>query len=186
MNRLRYFTTGDILRAAANEKIEFAPLEHYEFDDVNQPLHCTIDRDEKVIIFRIFSRSTLGFSEDNPACTIHFSPDGKKVRDKKKSPYADLARFFLKAAVYLRRYIAEHDLTEAFADMDTEMEGIIVRFDEENVLHLTRVSGAQRPDLACTALFGNIEMGRPYEDELEALEAEENEEETASDEESSS
>lgn len=164
---LHFFANNELLQISKEEPVTLTAGDGFIFDVVNHPLQCRIEKNEKNILFRFYSRNAFGTDGNTPACTIHFSPDGKRIRDKRKSPNADLARLFLRAASYLKRFIHEQELEQTFTDLHTETEGIIVRLDEENNLHLTRTSGKQRPDLAFTALFGNIEMGRAYSDEVE-------------------
>ena len=141
---LHFFANNELLQISKEEPVTLTAGDSFIFDVVNHPLQKQKKKNEKNI-----------------------PPDGKRIRDKRKSPNADLARLFLRAASYLKRFIHEQELEQTFTDLHTETEGIIVRLDEENNLHLTRTSGKQRPDLAFTALFGNIEMGRAYSDEVE-------------------
>ena len=68
----------------------------------------------------------------------------------------------------LKRSIKNEKLQERFADFNNEKEGVSVSVLGDDIT-FTRVSGKKRPALACTGLFGAIEMQRPYSDEFSAL-----------------
>ena len=72
---------------------------------------------------------------------------------------------FLKAGVQLREYILDNNLMDQFSNLDLETEGIIVKLVDDDLI-FERVSGKKRPSMACTVLFGGIEMKRPYQDEI--------------------
>ena len=144
----------------------------YTMEIIDQPFTCVTTHSEGYIEIKLYIRSEIGAFLDNPDLGVRFAAKGgdTKVTANTGRLGGDAGQtmgVFLQAAASLFGYLAEQDMTGDFSKLNAEKEGVVLTLDNEK-LQFTTVKGKHRPDLACTALFGGIQMGRPYQDELMA------------------
>ena len=170
---VRFFIEGEATERLIKDAKETDPDkvlaegDEFSFDITEQPFHCEITRKKNVTEVQLYIRNQMGFLEGHADAVVTF-PDGGTARMKGGSRIAnaeDAAGHFLKTAVQLRYHFSKDALCKDAPVMDPASEGIVVKY-QNGACKFREVKGKARPNLACTALFGGIEMGRPYEDEV--------------------
>ena len=142
----------------------------FGYDIIDQPFYCAVSSGEDFIDIKVYVRSEMGAFLENPDLGIKFSTKGEKPQvtantGRLGGDPAELIMLFYKAAIILAMSIDEKGLVDEYNNMNTDEEGVIVSLDNEE-LSFERVSGKARPDMACTTLFGGVQMMRPYQDEI--------------------
>ena len=153
--------------------IHFEEVSDFSMDVIEKPLHCEVHCSDQSASVNLYLRSNIPhqYSEDEPDLGITFHEDGTTDGKNRGRIGGDSARLFtmiVLAMGQLKRSIKNEKLQERFADFNNEKEGVSVSVLGDDIT-FTRVSGKHRPALACTGLFGAIEMQRPYFDETSAL-----------------
>ena len=154
----------------SDENIRFESGDDFSFDIIDQPFHCMVRADDDKSSIFLFIRSDLGvFSEEDADFSFVIYTNGDKPTGKSSGRLGgDAGKVFmqfLKAGTQLREYTLDRNLMDQFADLDLETEGVVVKLENDG-LSFERVAGKRRPSMACTVLFGGIEMRRPYQDEI--------------------
>lgn len=142
----------------------------FGFDIIDQPFYCAVKSGETHIEIKLYVRSEMGAFLEMPdvGVEIHTDGGGTKVTANSGRLGGDAAQtilLFFKAATILGTYIAQKNLLDEFSNMDTDTEGVMIRLVDDD-LSFERVSGKKRPAMACTTLFGGIQLMRPYQDEI--------------------
>ena len=144
----------------------------FSYDVIDQPFHVAIkiESDEVVYGCAIYRRSELGVNDESTPDLSLVMRDGEDKPEIKSSGRignldGDLFFKLYKAGAEIKEYIFSHNLEGEFADLDLKKEGVLVTLKDDE-LSFERVSGKERPDLACTSLFNGITMSRPYFDEI--------------------
>jgi len=151
-----------------NEKISFAEGTDFSFDEIEQPVHVVIKAADGSAVLQVFSRSQFAVFHDEADIQITIHNDGTTSDVKSKGTFGgdqeQIALHFMRAGYGLYKNAVDNDLMSQFPDLDLEKEGILVTLKDEELI-FKRVAGRNRPNMACTALFG-VQMGRPYYDEV--------------------
>lgn len=175
ITKARFFFESDVHSWLFNkydniDKKSFFDHCSFGYDIIDQPFYCAVSSDDGWIDIKVYVRSEMGAFLENPDLGIKFSTKGEKPQVTSNTGRlggnpAELIMLFYKAAVILGMQIEENELTAEYAEMDTDEEGVVVTLNEET-LAFERVSGKARPAMACTTLFGGVQMMRPYQNEI--------------------
>lgn len=144
--------------------------DEFGFDIIEQPFHCVVKAEEGTVLLSVFIRSQWGiYDEDSVDLKGTFYSNGEEPAIESSGRIsgnvsAVVLRFF-KAGSQLCRHILDSTLMDDLADLDLEHEGIMVNLSDDDLV-FKRVAGKKRPSMACTSLFGGVQMMRPYADEL--------------------
>ena len=65
----------------------------------------------------------------------------------------------------ITQYISDNNLQKVYGGFNPEEKGILLSDDDGKIAYKV-VSGRQRPDMQCYTLFDDIELSRPYMDEV--------------------
>ena len=173
----RFFIYDEIFQALFNfdeEKygsigIPFVAGDSFCIDIIEQPFHCKVVTDDDCMKMEIYIRNEMGIFEGFPDVTYTvFKDDREPEVDGRGGIEGDpeqLSRVFLKAACVLRRLLKEEGLMSEFNGMDPDAEGILITH-ENGELNYKKVEGKKRPAMACTTMFGDVQMMRPYMNEI--------------------
>ena len=149
--------------------IPFVPGDSFCVDIIEQPFHYQIDTDESSVRIEIYTRSELGSFIGDPNISYTVYNDGREPEVGGSGGIGgepgQIGGLFLKAACALKALLEEDGAISDFNDMNRESEGVLVSHDNGE-LYFKKVSGKNRPLMACTTLFGSVEMKRPYMDEI--------------------
>lgn len=155
----------------ANSVIRFNNGDDFSYDIIDQPFHCAIksERDGSIAI-SLYIRSELAhYDEDSANISVILYTNGDKPKVTYKGglggDISGTIKQFLKSGTQLREYILDNNLLNRFADLDLETEGVLVKLKDDDLV-FERVEGKKRPSMACTSLFGGVQMMRPYQDEI--------------------
>lgn len=177
VNNVQFYMKNDVntwlfnkYESREDAGITFNRGDDFGYDITDQPFHVAIKAEEGTISIFLYIRSELGsYSEDMANLSIVFHTNGDKPTVKNRGGLggdaAGTIMHFLKAGVQLREYILDNNIMDKFTDFDLETEGIMIKLVDDDLI-FERVSGKKRPSMACTVLFGGIEMKRPYQDEI--------------------
>ena len=153
------------------EKCEFSKGDAFSFDIIEQPFHCGITGDGTDVRMELFVRSELGVYPEG-SCDLGVVLHGGtneievvKSTGRIGGSIEDTARVLLYTGHQVRKYVLAQGALPDFAGIDPEQEGVLVNRSGD-ALQFERVSGKRRPAMACTTLFGGVEMMRPYFDEI--------------------
>lgn len=171
----RFFFETEVLSFLAggeeeNLTLHFKANCDYGFDVIDQPFYCAVSATEEAAEVKLYVRSEMGAFLESPDLGIRITMDSSDIKLTANSGRlggspADTLMVFLRAASNLYLYIAAKEMVASLSDLDTDEEGILVALEGEE-LSFTQVSGKKRPDMACTTLFGGIQMMRPYQNEI--------------------
>ncbi len=173
IKQARFFFDSEVHAWLFNKLSDSCPVIQncdFAYDVTDQPFYCSAVSGENCLDVKIFVRSEIGAFIESPDVGLRLYTDGRESEVLANSGRlggnaGDVLAMFIKAAVYLAMYIESKELTAEYSNMNLDEEGIIVRLDGEE-LAFERVSGKDRPDMACTTLFGGIQMMRPYQNEI--------------------
>ncbi len=93
------------------------------------------------------------------------APRGGGLQGQASDAAQQLAAPFMIFCMKLAKYAQIHDFQGKYGTMDPEKEGILLEATESG-LDYRVVSGAERPDMMCMNLSGNVKMTRPYEEDV--------------------
>ena len=172
---LRFFMEGRVNEWLAyetdKEKIDGFLIEdgdHFIIDIIEQPFHCEASAKDGDAKLELYVRNEFGaYMEPDLSIVIHsgkakpeFTRSGKISGDGMKQ-----LLLFMRAASVLKRYSDRFGFAKLYPDYDPDREGIIVRRESDEPT-FQRVRGKNRPPLAVRNMVGNVELARPYENEL--------------------
>lgn len=172
---LKFFMEGRVNEWLAyktdKEKIDGFLIEdgdHFVIDIIEQPFHCEASAENGDAKLELYIRNEFGaYMEPDLSIVIHpgnakpeFRRSGKISGDGMKQ-----LLLFMRAASVLKRYSDRFGFAKLYPDYDPDREGIIVRRDGDEPT-FQRVRGKNRPPLAVRNMVGNVELARPYENEL--------------------
>ncbi len=172
---LKFFMEGRVNEWLAyktdKEKIDGFLIEdgdHFVIDIIEQPFHCEASAENRDAKLELYIRNEFGaYMEPDLSIVIHpgnakpeFRRSGKISGDGMKQ-----LLLFMRAASVLKRYSDRFGFAKLYPDYDPDREGIIVRRDGDEPT-FQRVRGKNRPPLAVRNMVGNVELARPYENEL--------------------
>lgn len=150
--------------------IQFASGDDFSIDIIDQPFHVSFKSDEDATAINLYIRGEWGLNpEDTANISVTLYPDGDEPEITNRGglggDVVSVIMHLLKTGVQLREYLLPDDLMEQFADLNLETEGILVELQNDELV-FERVAGKKRPAMACTGLFGGVQMKRPYQDEI--------------------
>lgn len=172
---LKFFMEGRVNEWLAyktdKEKIDGFLIEdgdHFAIDIIEQPFHCEASAENGDAKLELYVRNEFGsYMEPDLSIVIHpgnakpeFRRSGKISGDGMKQ-----LLIFMRAASVLKRYSDRFGFAKLYPDYDPDREGIIVRRDGDEPT-FQRVRGKNRPPLVVRNMAGNVELARPYENEL--------------------
>lgn len=140
------------------------------FEIIDMPWRCSIATSEDIVELKMFLRSEIGVNMEKEDFKIKLFSDGSNPEvtlgtNVAGDGFVKFAIICLRAGFTLYEKFCNSESKDIVLGFDAEQDGIIVEL-EENALGYKKVSGKKRPNLACTTLFGGVEMSRPYSDEL--------------------
>ena len=160
----------DYANAQDDADLVLSEGDHFRFHLCEEPIYAALSKAGGSTRVRIYFRSETGITEDLPELGCVF-PSGSRTGtvdiDSQRTD-GDAIRAltqYMEVGQALRLYIIRHGLMTEFADLDPEKEGILVFLEDEEP-EFQRVSGEARPDLACMTALGDVQMMRPYGDEI--------------------
>ena len=176
LQNTHFFIPDEYISAAAQnctEKLSYFVGPKFSFDVIEQPFHCAITSIEGALEFKLYVRNEMGAFLERPdlGVTMFKEPqeDGKQLKLTANSgrigDAGQILGIFLKVVESISTYTAEKELVAELSNIDTESEGFLIKLDGDELL-FNKVSGKARPDMACTTLFGGVQMMRPYQDEI--------------------
>lgn len=157
----------------SNGNLSFFVGPNFSFDVIEQPFHCVIASAEGAIEFKLYVRSEMGAFLENPDLGVKLfnepQEDGKQLKVTANTgrigDAGQILGIFLKVVEGISIFAEEKELVTELSNIDTESEGFLIKLDGDELL-FNKVSGKARPDMACTTLFGGVQMMRPYQDEI--------------------
>lgn len=175
LTNARFFFESDVHSWLFNkfdtiEKKSFFDNCSFGYDIIDQPFYCTVSSGEDHIDIKLYVRSEMGAFLENPDLGITFSTKGEKPKVTANTGRlggnpGEMIMLFYKAAVILGMQIEEKGLVDDYANMNTDEEGVLVSLNDDALL-FEHVAGKERPAMACTTLFGGMQMARPYQNEI--------------------
>lgn len=182
MNELKYlqqthfYVPDEYVSAKAQESngnLSYFVGPNFSFDVIEQPFHCVITSIEGAIEFKLYVRSEMGAFLENPDLGVQLfkepQEDGKQLKVTANTgrigDAGQILAIFLKVVEGISIYAGKKELVTELSNIDTESEGFLIKLDGDELL-FNKVSGKARPDIACTTLFGGVQMGRPYQNEI--------------------
>lgn len=175
LHNTHFYISGDFINVAqklskAAKKILAGP--NFSFDLIEQPFHCELTSLEDRLTVKIFIRNEMGFYTDpDLACDLFPNLRVGEKRAKLSANKgtidnpADTIFFFLDIGMALSYFCTEHGLVDELSNIELSLEGFSVQVTND-VPTFQKVSGVQRPAMACTVMFGGVQMRRPYRDEI--------------------
>ena len=149
--------------------IPFVTGDSFCADIIEQPFHYKVVTDDECVKMEIYIRREIGIFEGDPNVTYTVFKDDREPEVGGSGGIGgdpgQIGGLFLKAACALRGLLEEKGLISEFTGMDPDAEGILVSHDNGD-LNFKKVEGKKRPAMACTTLFGGVQMKRPYMDEI--------------------
>ncbi len=157
----------------ANGNLSFFVGPNFSFDIIEQPFHCVIASVEGAMEFKLYVRSEMGAFLENPDLGVRLykepQADGKQLKVTANTgrigDAGQILGIFLKVVEGISVFAEKKELVAELSNIDTESEGYLIKLDGEDLL-FNKVSGKARPDMACTTLFGGVQMMRPYQNEI--------------------
>ncbi len=157
----------------SNGNLSFFVGPNFSFDVIEQPFHCVIASVEGAIEFKLYVRSEMGAFLENPDLGVKLfnepQEDGKQLKVTANTgrigDAGQILGIFLKVVEGISIFAEKKELVTELSNIDTESEGFLIKLDGDELL-FNKVSGKARPDMACTTLFGGVQMMRPYQDEI--------------------
>lgn len=175
LTNARFFFESDVHSWLFNkfdtiEKKSFFDNCSFCYDIIDQPFYCAVSSGEDHIDIKLYVRNEMGAFLENPDLGITFSTKGEKSKVTANTGRlggnpGEMIMLFYKAAVILGMQIEEQGLVDDYADMNTDEEGVLVSLNDDALL-FEHVAGKDRPAMACTTLFGGMQMARPYQNEI--------------------
>ena len=171
----RFFFKSDVHAWLFNkydniEKKTFFDNCSFGYDIMDQPFYCGVSSEDGFIDIKVYVRSEMGAFLEHPDLGVKISRNGEKTQVTANTGRlggnpGEVIMLFYKAAVVLAMTLDEKGVAESYHNMNPDEEGVVVSLADED-LSFVRVSGKARPDMACTTLFGGVQMMRPYQDEI--------------------
>lgn len=157
----------------SNGNLSFFVGPNFSFDVIEQPFHCVIASVEGAIEFKLYVRSEMGAFLENPDLGVKLfnepQEDGKQLKVTANTgrigDAGQILGIFLKVVEGISIFAEKKELVTELSNIDTESEGFLIKLDGDELL-FNKVSGKARPDMACTTLFGGVQMMRPYQNEI--------------------
>ena len=157
----------------ANGNLSIFVGPNFSFDIIEQPFHCVIASVEGAIDFNLYVRSEMGAFLENPDLGVKLFKEpqegGKQLKVTANTgrigDAGEILGIFLKVVEGISIFAERKELVTDLSNIDTESEGFLVKLDGDE-LSFNKVSGKARPDMACTTLFGGVQMMRPYQNEI--------------------
>lgn len=177
VNNIQFFVKNEVVGWLFNKyesredaAIRFNRGDDFSYDVIDQPFHISIKNEEGAVSILLHIRSEYGsYSEDTANLSITFYTNGDKPKVTNRGglggDVSSTIMHFLKAGVQLREYVLDNNLMEQFAALNLETEGVLIKLQDDELI-FERVAGKKRPSMACTVLFGGVQMKRPYQDEI--------------------
>ena len=175
LTNARFFFESDVHSWLFNkfdtiEKKSFFDNCSFGYDIIDQPFYCAVSSGEDHIDIKLYVRSEMGAFLENPDLGITFSTKGEKPKVTANTGRlggnpGEMIMLFYKAAIILGMQIEEKGLVDDYANMNTDEEGVLVSLNDDALL-FEHVAGKERPAMACTTLFGGMQMARPYQNEI--------------------
>ena len=136
-------------------------------DIIDQPFVIKVCNEVDGVSFSLYERNELGINTNNPAISTKMFYDGRVIgSDDDEDTDTNVKKmhiFLMQVAVTMCQYIDENDWV--YPDMKDEDGGVLVEVSNRKLKFRT-LSEKDRPLLACLTLLGNIEMKRPYKNEI--------------------
>lgn len=157
----------------SNGNLSFFVGPNFSFDVIEQPFHCVIASVEGAIEFKLYVRSEMGAFLENPDLGVKLfnepQEDGKQLKVTANTgrigDAGQILGIFLKVVEGISIFAEKKELVTELSNIDTESEGFLIKLDGDELL-FNKVSGKARPNMACTTLFGGVQMMRPYQNEI--------------------
>lgn len=157
----------------ANGNLSYFVGPNFSFDIIEQPFHCVIASVEGAVEFKLYVRSEMGAFLEMPDLGVKLfkepQEDGKQLKvianTGRIGDAGQILGIFLKVVEGISTYAEKNELVTELSNIDTESEGFLVKLNGDE-LSFNKVSGKARPDMACTTLFGGVQMMRPYQNEI--------------------
>lgn len=176
LQNTHFYIPDEYVSAKAQENngnLSFFVGPNFSFDVIEQPFHCVIASVERAIEFKLYVRSEMGAFLENPDLGVKLfnepQEDGKPLNVTANTGRignaGQVLGIFLKVVEGISMFAEEKELVTELSNIDTESEGFLIKLDGDELL-FNKVSGKARPDIACTTLFGGVQMMRPYQDEI--------------------
>ena len=176
LQKTHFYVPCEYVNAKAqdcNGTLSFFVGPNFGFDVIEQPFHCVIASVEGAIEFKLYVRSEMGVFLENPDLGVKLfkepQEDGKPLKvtanTERIGNAGQILDIFLKVAEGISTFAEKKELVTELSNIDTESEGFLIKLDGDELL-FNKVSGKARPDMACIALFGGVQMGRPYQNEI--------------------
>lgn len=142
----------------------------FGYDVTDQPFYCAVSSQEGDVHIKIYVRSEMGAFLESPDIGVKFPAEGEGLEvtantGRLGGNAGEVVAVFYKAAIMLGMQLKEKGLVDGYQNMNTDAEGVIVSL-HDGELDFDRVQGKKRPNMACTTLFGGVQMSRPYQDEI--------------------
>ncbi len=151
-------------------RIPFITGDSFCVDIIEQPFHYKVVTDDECVRIEIYIRREIGIFEDEPNLTYTVFNDDREPEVGEGGGIGgdpgQIGSLFFKASCALRGLLKEMGMISEFTELDPDTEGILVTHDDDGGLTFNKVDGKKRPAMACTTLFGGIQMKRPYIDEI--------------------
>lgn len=176
LQKTHFYVPHEYVNAKAqdcNGNLSFFVGPNFSFDVIEQPFHCVIASVEGAIEFKLYVRSEMGAFLENPDLGVKLfkepQEDGKQLKVTANTgrigDAGQILGIFLKVVEGISIFAEKKELVTELSNIDTESEGFLIKLDGDELL-FNKVSGKARPDMACTTLFGGVQMGRPYQNEI--------------------
>lgn len=176
LQNTHFYIPDEYVSAKAQESsgnLSFFVGPNFSFDVIEQPFHCVIASVEGAIEFKLYVRSEMGAFLENPDLGVKLfnepQEDGKQLKVTANTgrigDAGQILGIFLKVVEGISIFAEEKELVTELSNIDTESEGFLIKLNGDELL-FNKVSGKARPDMACTTLFGGVQMMRPYQDEI--------------------
>ena len=176
LQQTHFYVPDEYVSAKAqdgNGNLSYFVGPNFSFDVIEQPFHCVIASVEGAIEFKLYVRSEMGAFLENPDLGVRLfkepQEDGKQLKVTANTgrigDAGQILGIFLKVVEGISIFAEKKELVTELSNIDIESEGFLIKLDGDELL-FNRVSGKARPDMACTTLFGGVQMMRPYQDEI--------------------
>ena len=173
LNGFRFFLEGGVaeclsMTSRPTDIACFVEGERYQFEIIEQPFSIEVIAESQSCNMDISIRNELGVLNGSDMHVV--IPKGEGTPDIQKQGRIGgdgekMVSVLFGAATALRKMVSENDWLNSYARLNPETEGLLVLMKDDEI-SIRKVSGRSRPNLACTTLFGGVQMSRPYEDEI--------------------
>lgn len=146
---------------------------NFSFDLIEQPFHCVATSADGAVELKLYVRGEMGAFLQHPDLDIIFFKEPQESKKQFKivsstgriGNAGQLSIIFLEIVKGISTFTEKNELISVLSNIDTESEGFLIKLDGDELL-FKKVSGKQRPSMACKTLFGGVQMMRPYANEI--------------------